>query len=136
MLRRDYILRMVDDLGRLVQEIVQLRNEKKFKEVDQTIALATSTYYPFSLEELIQFSSDNLADELITKRKLHPQQIRLLAELCFQKGMTQQDQIETGSHVFFRHSTVLFQLFLQLEPNVFDMEVFNRLSFLNDFCQS
>ena len=136
MYRKDYIMRMVEDFGRLLNEIIHLRKESKLTEAEKKISAAGEVYFTFSFEEVLNFPDDGLREELISKKKLHPQQIRMLAEIFFQKGWIFLDKNENLKINYFKRSLTLFKMFLELEPSLFDVEVIQRLSILHDLCSS
>ena len=87
MIKKDYILRIVEEFAKFLAAIIGLRKEGKF---DEALKKIDSVYKSIvDLDPIIikSMGSDEMMDFLLNEKKFNHHYLKMLAELLFEEGL-------------------------------------------------
>src|SRR5687767_7432783 len=93
MFRRDYIMRMFEELAKALQVILKLKSETRYTEAEQTVNDALKQFSERDVYYLLTFEPGELLIELTEKLKLSEENLHAIAELLFQYGEIRREQM-------------------------------------------
>jgi hypothetical protein len=127
MYQKDYILRMVEMVARLLAGIIGLIKNKEFKEASDQLA---NIYYDVLKEDASFFRSipeDELTEKLLKEHNYTNGHLEILAELFYAEGELQHEQgNKSGSLAFSKKSLILFD-FIDREMKIYSADRIGRM---------
>ena len=96
MVRRDYIMRMIDEFSKFLAAVVGLKNEGKFEEALDKIDDIYRGMIEADPKVLKAIEPDQLLDFLQNEKQFNNQYLKLIAELFFEEG---QVYVESGDPI-------------------------------------
>lgn len=128
MIRKDYILRMVEEFAKFLAKIVGLKQEGKFNEALKKIDDVYQGMIDLDPAVLKSIGADELLDFLQNEKKYNNIYIKIIAELLFEEG---QIYIESGDPVSGRNvlekAKVLIN-FLMENDSTFSFDWYEKIS--------
>ena len=86
MIRRDYIMRMIDEFGKFLTAIVGLKREGNFEEALDKVDGLYQGMLDLDPKILKAMSSDEVLDYLQNEKKYDNRYLKLIAELLYEEG--------------------------------------------------
>ena len=83
---KDFLMRQFNQLGVVLARILGFKENGKFEEAQQTIDNALTDFGLKELEVYLKIDVKDLVDKLVISYKLNVDQIKVLAELLYEKG--------------------------------------------------
>lgn len=96
MVRRDYIMRMIDEFSKFLAAVVGLKNEGKFEEALNKIDDIYRGMIEADPKVLKAIEPDQLLDFLQNEKQFNNQYLKLITELFFEEG---QVYVESGDPI-------------------------------------
>ncbi len=128
MIRKDYILRLVDEFGKFLAKIAGLRLEGDY---DDALKLIDDIYEGMLNAEpkvLKSIDTDKLIDFLQQEKKFNNQYLKMIAELLFEEGHI---YVENGDPISARNvlekSKVLIE-YLMANDTTFSFDWYDKLT--------
>src|SRR5210317_717879 len=100
MIRKDYILRMVEEFAKFLAAIIGLKNEGKYNEALKKIDTVYTGLIDIDPNILKSVSPEEMITFLKNEQKYSNQYLKIIAELLFEEG---QIYIENGDPVSARN---------------------------------
>ncbi len=86
MIRRDYIMRMIDEFGKFLAAIVGLKREGKFEDALDKVDGLYQGMLDLDPKVLKSLDKDEVLDYLQKEKEYTNQYLKLIAELLFEEG--------------------------------------------------
>jgi hypothetical protein len=86
MYKRDYLVKQFEEFGKVFALILGLKKDKKFDDMDSLIKEATSKYTNTEIITVETLADRELLNKLTLEYKLDDEQLKILADLIFEKG--------------------------------------------------
>ena len=86
MIRRDYIMRMIDEFGKFLTAIVGLKREGKFEDALDKVDGLYQGMLDLDPKVLKSLDKDEVLDYLQKEKEYTNQYLKLIAELLFEEG--------------------------------------------------
>lgn len=87
MIRKDYILRMVEEFAKFLAAIMGLKDEGKYEEALKKIDSVYTGLLNIEPVTVRAISTDEVLDYLQTEKKFNNQYLKMVAELLYEEGM-------------------------------------------------
>jgi hypothetical protein len=123
----DYLMRYFNQLGEVLAKILGFKSNGQFEKAGQLIENSLTDFGLKVSEYYLSVDISRLVEELVESQKLNINQIKILAELLFEKGEIerQKGNIELSRH-FFERTLVLLNHVTEAEK-VFSFEREERI---------
>lgn len=132
MQHKDYIVRQLEEFGKVLGVLLFLKKEKDWSGVEKELAVAAQKFTPFEMEYLESLNEEDFLKEVINKQNISLDQKKVLAALLFEK-------MEVYSAIAFdqnyydtaKKCLVIYNYLKSNQTqNEFNLEVHYRLEFL------
>ena len=87
MLRKDYILRQYEEFGKFLGIVFSLKTKAQFVELEELINTSAFKFTKIEIETAEQLSNENLVETLTKKHQLEEPNLKMLADLLYEKGI-------------------------------------------------
>lgn len=86
MLKRDYLVKQFEEFGKVMAVLLGLKKDGFYTELNDTIDEALRKYSSLEINYVESISNENLIETLTQDKKLNDEQLKMLADLMFEKG--------------------------------------------------
>ncbi len=86
MLKRDYLVKQFEEFGKVMAVLLGLKKDGFYTELNDTIDEALRKYSSLEINYVESISNENLIETLPQDKKLNDEQLKMLADLMFEKG--------------------------------------------------
>lgn len=86
MLKRDYLVKQFEEFGKVMAVLLGLKKDGLFPESSNTIEGALKKYTALEIKYVESIANDNLIETLTHEKKLNDEQLKMLADLMYEKG--------------------------------------------------
>lgn len=131
MMRRDYIVKNIEEFGRVLSEMLRLRKNRRLNDLEDQIRKASMQFTAFEIDHVEEMSEDDYRKEVIERADMTYVRKRMLADLLFERMhyylLSGED--EKSANAAWKS----YQLYNDLHlngTNAFDLEVHYRLEYL------
>lgn len=123
MLKKDYFQRIIEELGKTLAKILELRKQDDLEEAQELIEEVYEGYFQFNSEYVLAKQDTALLPALLEENNLHEEHIKVIAELLIQEGEIhyQWDEL-LHSQNCLRKAHILLEYLNQENPHIFSME--------------
>lgn len=137
MYRDDYIVRMFTEFAKALGAILKLKLDKDY---DKAEIYAQETLQKFSqstINFLLSIDEQELVIELTERKKLSLEQLQVVAELLYQTGEIREAREVNESGIrYYCRSLEIFKFIAKTEKRTFNIEVMQRISYLETIVNS
>ena len=88
MLRKDYILRQFEEFGKFLGIVFGLKNNNQWHELEELLNASSQKYTSVELLETEKIANEDLISDLTEKKDLTEPQLKMLADLLYEKGIS------------------------------------------------
>ena len=131
MIRKDYILRIVEEFAKFLAAIVGLKREGKFDEALKKIDQVYNGMIDLDPIILKSIDQDELMDFLLNEKKFNLHYLKMIAELLFEEG---QIYAENGDPVSARNvlekARILIDYLMENDPT-FSFDWYEKISIID-----
>ena len=128
MQQRDYILRLIEQLGEFLAAIFTYLRKGYYKKASEAIEDAYYKLLEKEASEFININDNELISALENEHQFNQQQLEVLAELFYAEAELQYLQNnKDASKIFYQKSLIIFE-FLEKEQKSFSFERQEKLS--------
>jgi len=131
MIRKDYILRMVEEFAKFLAAIVGLKNEGKYHEALKKIDTVYTGLIDIDPIILKSLSPEEMITFLKNEDKYSNQYLKIIAELLFEEG---QIYVESGDPVSARNVLVKAKMlinYLSENDSTFSFDWYEKISIID-----
>ncbi|MBI3519280.1 MAG: hypothetical protein HY062_07975 [Bacteroidetes bacterium] len=86
MLKRDYLVKQFEEFGKVMAVLLGLKRDSKFSEFSDLINESVKKYTATEINYVESIDDGNLTTTLTQEKKLNDEQLKILADLLFEKG--------------------------------------------------
>lgn len=110
MLKRDYLVKQFEEFGRVIGVILGLKKDGKFSGLSELINESVKKYTAIEIEYVESLANENLIEILTEEKKLTDEQLKMLADLLFEKGnyYSATNTTDTKSTNCYKKSLVIY----------------------------
>lgn len=129
MLRRDLIMKQIQEMARALAVILGLRKSGNFNEARQKADELLQDFLKSDLATLSTIPDDTLMDELYNQRKLHEDQVSIVADCFMLEGEMQSEEgnIDNATQ-YFHKALQLFEGLNKLPKATFSLERMQKIA--------
>jgi hypothetical protein len=133
MLRRDLIMKQIEEMARALAVILGLRKSGNNNEARQKMDELINDFLRTDLASLNELSGEELVQKLYTDLKLHQEQVSIVADCFMQEGEMQSEEgnIETAT-AHFSKALHLFESLNKLPKATFSLERMQKIKILKE----
>jgi hypothetical protein len=88
MLRKDYIVRQAEEFGKFLAILMGLRKAGSWEEFNRQMNESAAKFTFLEIEAAENLDDEGFLDTLITEHKLKDPNLKMLADLLYEKGMS------------------------------------------------
>lgn len=133
MLKRDYLVKQFEDFGKVMAILLGLKKDGLLIEFSNAIDEALRKYSSLEIEYVESISSENLIETLTQEKKLNDEQLKMLADLMFEKGeyFASINSSEESSYNCYKKANIIY-LFLKENATLnYSLDMHYKLEVLN-----
>ena len=86
MLKRDYLVKQFEEFGNVIAKLIKLKREGKFFELNALIDDSLIKYTSIEIKFVKSLNNNELISTLTNEKKLSDEQLKILADLLYEKG--------------------------------------------------
>lgn len=108
--KRDYLVKQFEEFGKVIGVLLGLKKEGKFSELSEIINESVKKYTSTEIDYVESLTNENLIEILTQEKKLTDEQLKMLADLLFEKGnyYSATDATESNSTNCYKKSLVIY----------------------------
>lgn len=133
---RDLLLRQFEEFGKFLAAIVGFKLQKDYVEVSKIINEGTLKYIGISLEVIEQLEIKNLIITLRQEKKLTDEQLKMLADLLYEKGINELNAFLNqgiSAQSYFMKAQVLYNFVNQNATLPYSLDTHYKLETIKEF---
>jgi predicted ATP-grasp superfamily ATP-dependent carboligase len=115
--KRDYLVKQFEEFGKVMAILLGLKREGNSSELNDLISESVKKYTSTEIDFVESMINENLIDILTTEKKLNDEQLKILADLLYEKAdyysETQQNQGLNSDAINCYKKSYLIYLFLK-----------------------
>jgi hypothetical protein len=125
MLRKDYLVRQFEDFGKFMAIILGFRQQGKWIEHEEKVKETLKQFTALELLAIEDLSNDVFFEQLQQKVKLSDDQLRITADLLYEKAHYYLENNEwINAHNVLHKAEILFKYIIDVtQGNSFDLDV-------------
>ena len=114
MIRRDYLQRQIDQLGKamgkLLSDMMNLKEQGKTSLAIETVSQTLHTAVDYDLEALLEIPEENFLDKMRNDKKMKRYHIDTLADILYESAAAYEDlDFPEKAEALFRRAKILFE---------------------------
>lgn len=86
MLKRDYLVKQFEEFGKVMAILLGLKKDRLFPELSDAIDESLKKYTTLEIKYVESISNESLIETLTQEKKLNDEQLKMLADLVYEKG--------------------------------------------------
>jgi hypothetical protein len=131
MIKRDYIVRNLEEFGRVLSELLRLRRTKDLEHLQDQIRKAAMQFTAFEIDHVEEMTQDEYRLQVLERADMTPIRKRMLADLLFERMhyYLLSDEDEKSANAAWKCYQLYNDLFVNSSAD-FDLEVHYRLEYL------
>lgn len=87
MFRKDYMQRRFEEFGKFLALLMGLKNQKQWEQLERQINESASKFTAVEISLVEKINDDHLISELADAKQLKEEQLKMLADLLYEKGI-------------------------------------------------
>lgn len=115
--KRDYLVKQFEEFGKVMAILLGLKRESNSSELNNLISESVKKYTSTEIDFVESLINENLIDILTSEKKLNDEQLKILADLLYEKAeyysITQQNQALNSDAINCYKKSYLIYLFLK-----------------------
>jgi hypothetical protein len=117
MYKRDYLVKQFEEFGKVMAILLGLKREGNSSELNDLISESVKKYTSTEIDFVESLINENLINILTTEKKLNDEQLKILADLLYEKAeyysMTQQNEALNSDAINCYKKSLTIYLFLK-----------------------
>lgn len=133
MLRKDYIIRQLEEFGKVMALILNYKKLQDWDKFENEINATSIKFTSIEINKLEKFNEADFKKEILNNTTLNQDQLKILADLLFEKLNFYAQKNDTMSYNNLKVNCVHLYKHIQnqLTQNEFDLNVYYKLEILN-----
>ena len=133
---KDYLMRYFNQLGVVLARILGLKDKGRFVEANKVIENSLLDFGLKTTEEYLNIDHDELLFKLRTTYDLNDGQIKILAELLFQKGEVEREISNSGIDKNYYSRALILLEYITDNEKVYSLERGQRIDWIKSYLNS
>ena len=132
MLRKDFIIRQIEEFGKVLALIIGYKKQNEWTKFEEEIKNAIQKFSSLELNEIENLNIDFFVSEIVNREGLSLDQKKIIANLMYEKLYFYLFKNETENYSQLKAKCLLLYLHLNenFTTNEFDLDVHYKLSML------
>ncbi|MDF2447903.1 MAG: hypothetical protein K0R26_407 [Bacteroidota bacterium] len=132
MFKRDYLIKQFEEFGKVLGSLFGLKKEGKFPEMSELISESVKKYTPTEINFVESTENQKLIEILTEEKKLSDDQLKMLADLVYEKGIyySSINEIETKANNCFKKSLILYSFLKQHATMSYSLDMHYKMEML------
>jgi hypothetical protein len=132
MLRKDFIIRQIEEFGKVLALIIGFKKQNEWAKFEEEIKNAIQKFTSLEMNEIENLNIDFFVSEIINKKGLSLDQKKIIANLMYEKLYFYLFKNENENYSQLKAKCLLLYLHLNenCTTNEFDLDVHYKLSML------
>jgi hypothetical protein len=133
--KRDLLMRQFEEFGKFLATILGYKQQENYVEVSKLINEGALKYIGVSIEEIEKLETDNFILSLTQEKKLSDEQLKMLADLLYEKGFNNlnSDLNHNESNlIYFVKAQVLFNFVNRNGTLPYSLDTHYKLEVIKD----
>ncbi len=132
MIRRDFVLRMIDEFGKFMSLIVGLKNEGKNDDALKKIDDVYEGMFGLDSKVLKSESADNILNYLKNDLKFSEQYLQMISDLLFEEGLVYHESGDPlSTHNVLEKSKVMINYLIE-SGSTFSFDWYEKLRIVDE----
>ena len=133
--KRDYLVKQFEQFGKVMAVLLGLKKEGNYPELSELINESVKKYTSTEIGFVESLTDEKLIDTLTSEKKLNDEQLKILADLLFEKGefysATNQNQALDVNSINCYKKAHLIYLFLKEHATLtYSLDMHHKLEIL------
>lgn len=132
MLRKDFIIRQIEEFGKVLALIIGYKKQNEWTKFEQEIKNAIQKFSSLEMNEIENLNIDFFVSEIVNRERLSLDQKKIIANLMYEKLYFYLFKNENENYSQLKAKCLLLYLHLNenCTTNEFDLDVHYKLSML------
>ena len=132
MLRKDFIIRQIEEFGKVLALIIGYKKQNEWTKFDEEIKNAIQKFTSLEMNEIENLNIDFFVSEIVNREELSLDQKKIIANLMYEKLYFYLFKNENENYSQLKAKCLLLYLHLNenCTTNEFDLDVHYKLSML------
>jgi len=113
MLRKDYIMRQFEEFGKFLAIVFGLKHGEKWEELEKKVNEFSQKFTSMEIGAVEGFENDTLLYTLTGKHQLKEAQLKMLADLLYEKGIAYEKQLKETESVNALRKALLIYVYVR-----------------------
>lgn len=132
MIRRDFVMRIIDEFGKFMSLIVGLKNEGKYDDALKKIDDVYEGMFDLDSKFLMSVSADNILNYLNHDLKFSEQYLQMVSDLLFEEGLVYHESGDPiSTHNVLGKSKVIIN-YLMESGSTFSFDWYEKLRIVDE----
>ncbi len=134
--KRDLLLRQFEEFGKFLATILGYKQQENFVEVSNLINEGALKYSGISITEIEKLEEENLIIFLTQEKKLTDEQLKMLADLLYEKGINDLNAFlnqDDTTQSYFMKAQVLYNFVNKNATLPYSLDTHYKLEAIKEF---
>lgn len=130
--KRDYLVKQFEEFGKVIGVLLGLKKDRKFSELSELINESVKKYTSTEIDYVESLTNENLIEILTQEKKLTDEQLKMLADLLFEKGnyYSATDTTEIKSTNCYKKSLIIYTFLKEHATLTYSLDMHYKLEIL------
>jgi hypothetical protein len=130
--KRDYLVKQFEEFGKVIAILVGLKRDGKFSELTDLIDESVIKYTSTEIKFVESLTNEILISTLTQEKKLNDEQLKMLADLLFEKGnyYAATFSSENQSNNCYKKSHIIYQFLKENATLNYSLDMHYKLEIL------
>lgn len=131
--KRDYLVKQFEEFGKVIGVLLGLKKEGKLSELSELINESVKKYTTTEIDYVESLANENLIEILTQEKKLTDEQLKMLADLLFEKGnyYSATDATEIKSTNCYKKSLIIYTFLKEHATLTYSLDMHYKLEILD-----
>ena len=132
MLKRDYLIKQFEEFGKVIGVILGLKREGSLSELNDAIREASQKFTSTEIDYVEGIPDEILLKTLIEEKKLSDEQLKMLADLLFEKAEfhVRNNSAETQSNNCYKKAFLIYSFLKENATLTYSLDMHYKLEIL------
>lgn len=132
MLRRDYFIKQVEEFGKVLAQIIHLKRNGLFPDMQTEIDKAMNTYTSLEVKAVEAMADGSFVEDLTGKHQLTDEQLKFMGDLLFEKAeyYANISADDAGSANCYRKACLLYRFLKEHATLNYSLDMHYKLELL------
>ncbi len=132
--KRDYLVKQFEEFGKVMAVLLGLKKDGKFNELSDLIHESVKKYTNTEISYVESISDNGLISVLTEDKKLNDEQLKILADLLFEKGnyYTSNSETEHKSVNCYKKALLIYSFLKECATLNYSLDMHYKLEILKN----